>query len=241
MPDKRAWLKLGALVLIIGVAIGIAYATGGDRFDAAGVVARIRALRELPAAPVLFVLLYAVLVMLALPGSSLTLAGGAVFGFGAGSLLNWVGATLGATGAYLLARSLGREAAQSLLGRRAQTLDRFVSDHGFLAMLRLRLIPLVPFNALNFGAGFAGVRARDYFTATALGIIPGTLVYTYFADALLSGVDGASRQAWTRLAIAAGLLILLSFVPALVKRMSGTRRSPSVKRPPSAPAPRDTS
>lgn len=231
MPDKRAWLKLGVLVLVIGVAITIAFAAAGDRFDAPAVVARIRALRELPAAPVLFVLLYALLVMLALPGSSLTLAGGAVFGFGLGSLLNWIGATLGATGAYLLARSLGRDAVVSLLGRRATQLDRFVSDHGFLAMLRLRLIPLVPFNALNFGAGFAGVRARDYIIATALGIIPGTLVYTYFADALLSGAEGASRQAWTRLAIAAGLLLLLSFFPTLLARGKQRHQRSAIRHP----------
>jgi uncharacterized membrane protein YdjX (TVP38/TMEM64 family) len=168
---------------------------------------------------------YALLVMLALPGSSLTLAGGAVFGFGLGSLLNWIGATIGAAGAYALARGLGRDALRALLGRRAAALDRLLDEHGFLAMLRLRLIPLVPFNALNFGAGFAGVRASDYLIATAVGIVPGTLVYTYFADALLSGAAAAERQAYVRLAIAAGLLILLSFVPALARKLGLARKA----------------
>jgi uncharacterized membrane protein YdjX (TVP38/TMEM64 family) len=225
LPDRRAWLRLGALVIVIGAAFLLVHAAGGGRLDAARVAERIRGFRELPGAPLLFVLLYALLVMLALPGSSLTLAGGAVFGFGLGSLLNWMGATLGAAGAYFLARALGRDAVRDLLGRRAASLDRFVTDHGLLAMLRLRLIPLVPFNALNFGAGFAGVAARDYLIATAVGIIPGTLVYTYFADALLSGVEGASRGAWIRVAAAGALLILLSFVPALVTSARRKRTS----------------
>ena len=73
--------------------------------------------------------------------------------------------------------------------------------------------------------GFAGVAARDYLIATAVGIIPGTLVYTYFADALLSGVEGASRGAWIRVAAAGALLILLSFVPALVTSARRKRTS----------------
>ncbi len=125
--------------------------------------------------------------------------------------------------AYAMARGLGSSAVRSLLGRRAGAFDRLVADHGFLAMLRLRLIPLVPFNALNFGAGLAGVSARDYLVATAVGIVPGTLVYTYFADALLSGATEAHREAQVRLVVAAALLIALSFVPALVRRRQQAR------------------
>lgn len=224
MPDKRALLKLGVLLAALAAIVIIA-ATSGlfDRFDPRSVAERIRELRDVPGAPVIFVVAYALLVMLALPGSSLTLAGGAVFGFELGSLLNWLGATIGAAGAYAIARGLGSDAVRSLLGKRAGAFDRLVADHGFLAMLRLRLIPLVPFNALNFGAGLAGVSARDYLVATAVGIVPGTLVYTYFADALLSGATEAHREAHIRLAIAAVLLIALSFVPTLVRRRQRAR------------------
>ncbi len=224
MPDKRALLKLGVFLGALAAIVTIAVASGlFERFDPATVAARIRELREVPGAPAIFVGVYALLVMLALPGSSLTLAGGAVFGFELGSLLNWLGATIGAAGAYAMARGLGSSAVRSLLGRRAGAFDRLVADHGFLAMLRLRLIPLVPFNALNFGAGLAGVSARDYLVATAVGIVPGTLVYTYFADALLSGATEAHREAQVRLVVAAALLIALSFVPALVRRRQQAR------------------
>jgi uncharacterized membrane protein YdjX (TVP38/TMEM64 family) len=224
LPDRRALLKLGVLLALLAAIVTLAVASGAfERFDPATVAERIRDLRDVPAAPVIFVAAYALLVMLALPGSSLTLAGGAVFGFATGSLLNWLGATIGAAGAYAIGRGLGRDAVRSLLGRRASAFDRLVADHGFLAMLRLRLIPLVPFNALNFSAGLAGVSARDYLIATAVGIIPGTLVYTYFADALLSGATEAHRDAQLRLGIAAALLIALSFAPALVRRRQKAR------------------
>jgi uncharacterized membrane protein YdjX (TVP38/TMEM64 family) len=94
-------------------------------------------------------------------------------------------------------------------------------------VLRLRLLPLVPFNVLSFAAGLAGVPFRPYLAATALGILPGTIVYTYFADSLLAGVEGASRQAFARVAAAGALLLAVSFGPALVRRL---RRGPAGPR-----------
>jgi hypothetical protein len=76
----------------------------------------------------------------------------------------------------------------------------------------------VPFNALNFGAGLAGVRLSAYVAATAIGILPGTSVYTYFADSLLAGTEGARETAFTRVAIAGIMLLALSYAPALAKR-----------------------
>ncbi len=178
----------------------------------------IRNARDVPYAAIVFVLVYVVVATIGLPGLPLTLAGGAIFGVGAGIALTWFGATLGATGAYLLARTLGGDALRRLLGTRADGLDRMLGDGAFLTMLRLRLIPVVPFNALNFGAGLAGVRLTPYVAATAIGILPGTSVYTYFADSLLAGSDGARQTAFIRVAIAGVLLLALSYAPAFAKR-----------------------
>jgi len=86
-------------------------------------------------------------------------------------------------------------------------------------MLTLRLIPIVPFNALNFGGGLVGMGWPAYALATGLGILPGTFVYTMFADALLEGSTQASRDAFLRMAVAGALLVLLSFLPAILKRL----------------------
>lgn len=178
----------------------------------------IRQAREVPFAAAIFVLVYVVVATIGLPALPLTLAGGAIFGVAAGIALTWLGATLGATGAYLLARTLGGDALRRLLGKRAGTLDRMLGDGAFLTMLRLRLLPVVPFNAINFGAGLAGVRMSHYMAATAIGILPGTSVYTYFADSLLAGTEGARQTAFIRVAMASVLLLALSYAPALAKR-----------------------
>ncbi len=223
-PPVSTWLKLGALVGVLVGAYLVAHATGLTRYtDIHTLGAAVRRVRGVSGVAPLFVAIYAVVAALGLPGLPATLAGGAIFGFALGTALNWLGATLGATGAYLLARALGRDAIARLLGARAASLDSLVTAHGFATLLRLRLIPVVPFNALNFGAGLAGVPFRSYVLATALGILPGTAVYTYFADALLAGATTAKREALLRVAIAGGLLIALSFLPALVRRGGGRR------------------
>lgn len=215
----RGLLRLGALLAVLAGAWVIADRTGLLAYaDAAKLGEAVRAAREVSWAAPAFVLIYAVVATLGLPGTPLTLAGGAIFGAAFGTAYNWLGATLGATGAFFLARALGGDTLRALLGKRAGALDGLRDSRAFLPLLRLRLIPVVPFNALNFGAGLAGVRPTTYIATTALGIIPGTAIYTYFADALLAGVDGARAQALQQVAIAATLLIALSFVPTLAKR-----------------------
>jgi len=130
-----------------------------------------------------------------------------------------IAANIGATAAFLLARALGREGIERLLGGRLKGLDAATGQHGFVGLLILRLIPLVPFNALNFGAGLTAMRWRDYVLATVIGILPGTIVYVFSADALVQGATGASAEARTRLFIAAGLFLVLTLVPLLAKRL----------------------
>ncbi len=222
------YLKLAALAAILAIAFVSARALGLFHYtDVATLSSAVRALRTQPHVGLLFVGAYALATTLALPGSVLTIAGGAIFGFGKGTVLNWLGATIGATLAYLLARALGLDAVRRLLGRRADRLDALAGAHGFTAVLRLRLIPAVPFNLLNFAAGLAGVPFRDYLLGTMLGLLPATAVYTYFADALLSGAAGARREVFIRLLVAAVLLLALSFLPALLKWF-GARRGASV-------------
>ena len=78
----------------------------------------------------------------------------------------------------------------------------------------------MPFTPLNYGAALAGVGRRDYVLATALGIIPATAIYTWFAGSLIQGVEGSGRQALVKASIAGVLLILLSFIPTLVHRLA---------------------
>jgi len=223
---RRGLLKVLALISLFGAGIALVRFTPlGGLLSREGVVRGVEYLRGSAAAPLVFVPAYAAAVALAIPGTIPTLVGGAVFGLWWGTLFNWMGAAIGANLAYLLARFLGREGVTQLLGGRAEKwpamerLDRAVRSHGFRGMLTLRLIPIVPFNALNFGGGLVGMRWPGYALATGLGILPGTFVYTMFADALLEGSTQASRDAFLRMAAAGALLVFLSFLPAILKRL----------------------
>ena len=218
-PRSGAFLRLAIFIVVLISMWTAARLLGVDAYiSPERIGTTIRQAREVPFAAPIFVVTYIAVTTIGLPALPLTLAGGAMFGVAAGIALTWLGATLGATGAFLLARALGGDALRRLLGDRAGTLDRLLGDGAFLTMLRLRLIPVVPFNALNFGAGLAGVRLTHYVAATAIGILPGTSVYSYFADALLAGADGARQTAFIRVAIAGALLLALSYLPALAKR-----------------------
>lgn len=124
-----------------------------------------------------FALLYAAITLTPAPKNVLSVAAGLVFGFGWALVLVYVGAVLGAAAAFGLGRWLGRDAVERYTGTRVARLDELVSRRGFTTVLGMRLIPIIPFTAINYGAGLTAVRRRDYALGTALGIIPGTLAY----------------------------------------------------------------
>jgi uncharacterized membrane protein YdjX (TVP38/TMEM64 family) len=218
-PRATRWFKLVLLVLIVAAG-WVALRAGPLRgYGASGAIANVIAtLRGVWWAPIAFVAGYTIAIAFGFSGLVLTLAGGAIFGLWWGALLNTLGANCGATAAFWVARWLGRDGLQSLLGSRLAGIDRISQQSGFAWLLRLRLFPIVPFNLLNFACGFTAIPWRTYAAATALGILPGTLVYTFFADAILSGSQQATRDAYIRVAVAGGLLVILSFVPSLAKR-----------------------
>lgn len=219
-----AWLKLGAFaLLLVGGYFGVKATPAGPYFTLEGIGDGIDWLRGNPWAPAIFVGIYATATALAVPGTILTLAGGAVFGFYWGTLYNSIAANIGANAAFLIARWLGGDAVRRLIGKESRVLnkvDGIVERHGFQGLLTLRLIPLVPFNALNFGSGLMTLRWRTYAIATVVGILPGTAIYTFFADALLQGSQEASRDALARLVLAGALLVMLSFLPAILRKMN---------------------
>ncbi len=140
-------------------------------------------------APLMYVFVYMVATVLFLPGSTITIAGGILFGSLLGTLYTIFGATLGAVIAFLFARYLGESFVESLLKNKFQKLmeyDKKLQKNGFLVVLFLRLVPLFPFNALNFGLGLTLVKLKDYFWGTFLGIIPGTFAFAYFGSSLAS-------------------------------------------------------
>ena len=140
-------------------------------------------------APLLYIGFYAVASVLFIPGSPITLAGGALFGPLYGTIYTIIGATVGATCAFLFSRQVGLTFFAHKTHAVSSQLHRYnekIAQHGFITVLFLRFVPLFPFNGLNFGLGLTKVSFKDYFFGTFLGIIPGTFAYVYFGDSLAS-------------------------------------------------------
>ena len=163
-----------------------------------------------PMAPLLYLFIYSIGPTFFFPSWVLSIAGGLAFGPVWGTLLTLVGATTGGTVAFCVARYLGRDFVSRLLKGKLKTLDDQASTHGFKVIFLLRLIPLVPFDVLDYIAGLSKIRMRDYILGTFIGIIPGTFAYVYLGSSL---IDIFSWQ----FAVAVGLLILLAFIPVLYK------------------------
>lgn len=166
----------------------------------------------------LFIVVYIAVTGLSLPGAViLTLAGGFLFGGLFGTLLVNIGATTGATLAFLVARYLLRDAVEQKFGRWLGPFQDGFGKNAFSYLLTLRLIPLFPFFVVNLVSGLTRVSLGTYVAATALGIIPGSFVYAY-AGQQLGTINSLKEIASPNVIAALVLLGLLALVPALYKR-----------------------
>ncbi|MEL7059550.1 MAG: TVP38/TMEM64 family protein [Acidobacteriota bacterium] len=177
-------------------------------------------------APVAYIIGYALATVLMIPGSLLTLAGGVLFGLWKGTALVFVGASLGATLAFLIARYLARGAIERRLegNERFAVIDRAVGKQGTKVVFLLRLVPFFPFVWLNYGLGLTKVRLRDYVIG-CIGMLPGTFLYVYYGKAIgslaaLADGSGQAEQGIERW-IFLGLGLVAAFaVTALITRIA---------------------
>lgn len=134
-----------------------------------------------PLAPLIFIGLYIGAAILFIPGAILTVGAGIEFGLVAGTIYVSIGATLGATGAFLIGRYLARSwVAHKLAGDpNFSAIDRAVAKEGWKIVGLARLSPVFPFNLLNYAFGLTDIRLREYFLASWAGMIPGIVMYVY--------------------------------------------------------------
>ena len=199
------WLRLALLLVLLVAAAAIALLV--DLPNAAEVRALVD--RSGVVAPVVFVVLYALVTLAPLPKNVLSALAGAVFGFAYGSLLVYLAALVGAGVAFALGRTLGRDAVEGLTGGRVAKVDALLARRGLVAVIGARLIPVLPFTAINYSAGLTAIRFRDFALGTAIGIIPGTLAYVAL------GSFAWDPTSW-RFEVAAGVLLLLTLGGLLV-------------------------
>lgn len=134
--------------------------------------------------PIGFMALYALGPSLLVPGAVMTIAGGLAFGMLWGSVYSLIGADLGALIAFAAGRFLGRGFVERTVSQRFHHLMQGVARHGFQIIFYLRMVPIIPYNALNLLAGASPITFRDYFWASMIGMIPGTIVWAFLGDAM---------------------------------------------------------
>jgi uncharacterized membrane protein YdjX (TVP38/TMEM64 family) len=220
---RRPWLRP---VLLLAALAAVYFAA-----PALGVGERIAELRGWivglgPLGPAVFVVVYALAAILAIPASLLTVAAGAMFGSVVGVSVVAIGATLGATAAFAIARWLARDAIAVWLegNEKFRRLDELTGRHGAVIVAITRLVPLFPFNLLNYGFGLTRVPFSTYVFWSFVCMLPGTVLYVVGADALSSGL-AEGRVPWTLLAVLAAVLGLLSLLVRRARRVLAEREA----------------
>ncbi|MCW9046891.1 MAG: VTT domain-containing protein [Gammaproteobacteria bacterium] len=170
------------------------------------------------AAPLLFISVYIISTVLFLPGSLLTLLGGALFGPLWGTLYNLVGATIGAMIAFLVSRYITSSWVEKKTAGKMQQLIKGVESEGWRFVAFTRLVPIFPFNLLNYALGLTKISLKQYSIATFIFMLPGALAYTYIGyigkEAATGGEDLIKKA---MLGIA--LLAVVIFIPRLVNKL----------------------
>ena len=248
------WRRLLPLVLLVAAGAAVFWAAGQGSLSLEALVRHREAIdifvRDHAVAAVLaYIGIYIVTVALSVPGATfLTLTGGFLFGVWLGAAASTAGATLGATVIFLVARTALGQPLLACAGPRAAQLARGFRADAFSYLLFLRLVPAFPFFLVNLVPAVAGVRLGPFVAATALGVIPASIVYSLagtmldsviatqqkaYADCLAAGAGNCrlafdARDVLTPQLIAVLVALgLLALLPVAVKRLKARRARPN--------------
>jgi len=214
MAMNSRFIRIGLLLMLVAaIAVTVIYR---DRFDIAALE---RWIQEAGIwAPLLFMAVYAVAAVLFLPGTLLTLAGGALFGPVLGTFYNLTGATIGATLAFLIARYLVSDWVAERTGGRLKQLINGVEGEGWRFVAFTRLVPLFPFNLLNYALGLTRIKLSHYLLATYICMLPASIAYSYLGYAGREAVGGGEGLI-RKVLLALALLAVVAFLPSLIGKL----------------------
>jgi uncharacterized membrane protein YdjX (TVP38/TMEM64 family) len=166
-----------------------------------------------PVGYLLYVLVYAVCCVLLVPALALTLGAGAIFGFVGGAIVNVIGATIGATAAFLLARGVMRHRVERMTSGSAKfaALDRAITREGTKIMWLVRVSGFPPFTWVNYAFGLTGIHLGPFLMTTFFGIIPGTIAFTYAGAAGAAALSGSGNRV-ILIVTAVGAVLVSAFI-----------------------------
>ncbi|MBD3274713.1 MAG: TVP38/TMEM64 family protein, partial [Candidatus Marinimicrobia bacterium] len=197
------------LALVVGVLVLASTFNIGDR------IAQLRGwIDSLGALGLLvYTLIYIIAVVAAIPGSPITVLAGALFGSVIGVIVVSIGSTIGAGLAFLIGRYFARDAVARWLKdkEKFKKLDRLTEEHGSIIVAITRLVPVFPFNVLNYGFGLTRVKFWTYVFWSWLCMLPGTILYVVGADAVTKGL-AQGRVPWALIGVIASVIIILTLL-----------------------------
>lgn len=158
-----------------------------------------------PLAPIVYIIMFTLVPLTLFPDAILAIASGTIFGLFWGTVYTMIGAACGATLSFYIARFLGRDFVMHLIKHKAEWFEAGVERRGFLIVLIMRLVPLIPFDVISYGAGLSKIKFTDFLMGTLLGIIPGVLVYVNLGDKAL---DVTSPAFYVSIGLLIGLFVL---------------------------------
>jgi uncharacterized membrane protein YdjX (TVP38/TMEM64 family) len=170
--------------------------------------------------PLVYILVYSIAPSLMVPGVVLTVIGGVIFGPVLGSIYVMAGATIGASVAFLIAKHMGREWVEGVIkGGWLEELDAKVERQGWKIVAITRLIPLFPFNFLNYAFGLTKIKFSHYLIATFVFMIPGAVAYVVFSSSILDLFKGGVSLEFV---VGAVLVVMISLAAYLYKKYKKT-------------------
>ena len=207
---NKLWKFLLLVFIVAGITLVVTYR---DQLDASVIQNWIEEAGN--AAPLLFMFVYIVGTVFFFPGAVLTLLGGALFGPVLGTAYNLTAATIGAMLSFLVARYLASDWVEKKTGGKLKQLMNGVESEGWRFVAFVRLVPLFPFNLLNYGLGLTKIKFAHYSIATYIFMLPGAIAYTYLGyigKEAATGGEGLIQKAMLALA----LLGFVAFLPRII-------------------------
>ncbi len=206
----KNWLKLFIFIFVVALLIYLArvykleesLANVKTWVEAQGVIA-----------PLIYVGLYTIATVLAVPATALTLMAAPIFGVFFGVVYVFVGANIGASLCFLISKYFARSMIKGILDKneKFKKLEDLTEKNGYIIVAITRLVPIFPFNLLNYGFGLTNIPFKVYFLWTALCILPGTILYVAGVGALTYAIEHGEVP-WTLVAIALSILAIIAFV-----------------------------
>jgi len=219
--NKSNLIKLIIAVLVIGLGFFIAWKTG-----LVSKIQDVEAMQEFFKSfgvwgYLIFILVFIAACVFMLPGSMLTIVAGMAFGPITGGIVSLLGATLGATAAFLVSKYVARSMIEDKIGKNEmfKKIDDGVEKNGTSFLILTRLVPVFPFSFQNYAYGLTKIKIGTYFIVSLICMAPGAFIYAYMAGEIVT--NGFSVGLLVKFALAGVILFGISLIPKYIAKKKG--------------------